>query len=356
MIKARIVYRDFDFLRPATTSRGTFLHKKVYYIILYHTDDPSIAGIGECSLFRGLSFDDNKGFELRLQQTIDRINQGDYGLDASLTDWPSISFGLETAWKDIRVNGSKILFPSGFTEGKDSIGINGLIWMGSREEIIRQIRQKLEEGFSCLKLKVGELMFEDELEILEMLRKEHPPDELEIRVDANGAFKPRQALEMIKVLSDYDLHSIEQPIPAGHPEIMAALCASSPIPIALDEELIGKHNTSVKRKILEIIRPQYLVLKPGLLGGITSCAEWIRLANEMGTRWWITSALETNIGLNVIAQWTFTLKNSIAQGLSTGSLYRTNIPSPLYLFGERLYYDPDRNWDLSALNEAPSHE
>jgi o-succinylbenzoate synthase len=350
MIKARIAYRDFQFLHPATTSRGTFLNKKVYYLILYHTDDPTIAGIGECSLFRGLSFDDRKGFEIRLQQVIDRINLGDYGLDATLVEWPSISFALETAWKDIRVNGSKILFPSGFTNGKDSIGINGLIWMGSREEIIKQIREKLEDGFTCLKLKLGALSFDEELDILQMLRKDYPPEDLEIRVDANGAFKPKAAMEILKILSDYDLHSIEQPIPPGHTEAMASLCLNSPIAIALDEELIGKHTTSEKRKILETIKPQYIVLKPGLLGGMSACAEWIRLAGIAGTDWWITSSLETNIGLNAISQWTYTLQNPMTQGLSTGSLYVSNIPSPLYLYGDRLCYDPDRNWDLSDLS------
>jgi o-succinylbenzoate synthase len=354
MIKARIVYREFQFLRPATTSRGVFYTKKVPYIILFHTDEPTIAGIGECSLFPGLSFDDRKEFTQRLEQTAERINQGDYGADPSLADWPSISFALETAWKDIRVNGSKVLYPSGFTEGKDSLGINGLIWMGSREDMLRQIRMKLEEGFSCLKLKIGSLKFDDELELLENLRREYTADDLEIRVDANGAFKPRQAPEMIRMLADFDLHSIEQPIPPGHPETMASLCASSPVPIALDEELLGKHTTAERRKLIETIRPQYLIIKPGLLGGIAAGTEWIRLAAEKNIGWWVTSALETNIGLNVIAQWTYTLKNPMVQGLSTGTLYRGNIPSPLYLYGERLYFDPGRKWDLSLLFEGQS--
>jgi O-succinylbenzoate synthase len=351
MIKARIAYRDFQFLRPATTSRGTYLHKKVPFIILYYTDEPGMAGIGECSLIPGLSYDDKPGFEKRLQMTVDRINHGDYGTDPTLTDWPSIGFALETAWKDIRGNGSKILFPSGFTEGKDSIGINGLIWMGNREEMLKQVRQKLEDGFSCLKLKIGALRFDDELEILEILRKEYSADELEIRVDANGAFRPRQAPEMLKILADYDLHSIEQPIPPGHTESMASLCASSLLPIALDEDLIGIHTVQDRRKLLETIKPQYLVLKPGLLGGLSACSEWIRLAVEKNTGWWITSALETNIGLNAIAQWTFVQNNSMVHGLSTGNLYSGNIPSPLYRFGERLYYDPDRKWDLSLFSE-----
>jgi L-alanine-DL-glutamate epimerase-like enolase superfamily enzyme len=352
MIKARLAYRDFDFLRPATTSRGTFFRKKVYFIILYHTDDPTIAGVGECSFFPGLSYDDNKGFEARLKKTIDRINEGEYGSDAELIEWPSISFALETAWKDIRVMGTRVFYPSGFTEGKDAIGINGLIWMGSREEVTRQIRQKIGDGFSCLKMKIGALGFDEEFDILHSLRKEYPADELEIRVDANGAFKPKTALEMIKMLSDLDLHSIEQPIPPGHMEAMAALCESSPIPVALDEELIGKHTSLERRKLLDTIKPQYIILKPGLLGGVAACTEWIRMAREKNTGWWITSTLETNIGLNAIAQWTYTLKNPMMQGLSTGSLYVANIPSPLYLYGERLCYDPERNWDLTGLLEA----
>lgn len=351
MIRAKSVYREFRFQRPATTSRGTYLNKKVHFILLYHTDDPSAAGIGECSLFRGLSFDDVKGFTEKLNQTVERINQGDYYADASLADWPSISFGLETAWKDLRTLGSKILYPSGFTEGKDPIDINGLIWMDNKEEMIRQIRQKLEDGFTCLKLKIGSLDMEDEFEILKFIRSQCRAEDLELRVDANGAFKPARALEMMKILADFDLHSIEQPIAPGHPDAMCRLCELSPIPIALDEELIGNHTTQKRRKLLDTIKPQYLVLKPGLLGGITACKDWISLAEERKIDWWVTSSLETNIGLNAIAQWTYTLNNNIYHGLSTGSLFHNNIPSPLYLHGERLYYDPDRKWDLSILTD-----
>lgn len=351
MIKARTITRKFRFQYPATTSRGSFQHKKVNFIILYHTDDPSSAGIGECSLFPGLSADDVKGFDDKINQTIERINNGDYGTDATLTAWPSINFALETAWRDLRAMGSKILYPSDFTEGKDSIGINGLIWMNSKEEMIRQIRQKLNDGFSCLKLKIGALDLEDELDVLRFIRSRFPSDELEIRVDANGAFKFEDALEMLKIFSDFDLHSIEQPIRAGHPEKMAELCECSPIPVALDEELIGRHIHANRKKLLDIIKPQYIVIKPGLLGGITPCRDWITIANENHIKWWITSALETNIGLNAIAQWTFTLQSTMYHGLSTGSLYSDGIPSPLYLYGERLYYDPDKKWDLSILND-----
>jgi o-succinylbenzoate synthase len=349
MIKAKTVYREFRFQRPATTSRGTYLFKKVHFIVLYHTDDPTIAGLGECSLFPGLSCDDVQGFQEKLNQTIDRINQGDHYSDASLSAWPSINFALETAWKDIRAMGSKILYPSGFTEGNDSIGINGLIWMNSKEEMIRQISQKINDGFTCLKIKIGALDLHEELAVLKYIRNQFSVEELEIRVDANGSFATTEALEAIKMLSPFDLHSIEQPIGPGHIEAMARLCEISPIPVALDEELIGMHSMTNRRKLLDTIKPHYLVLKPGLLGGLAACKDWITLAGETGSGWWITSSLETNIGLNAIAQWTYTLQNPIYQGLSTGSLFVNNIPSPLYLHGERLYFDPYRKWDLTTL-------
>jgi O-succinylbenzoate synthase len=351
MIQAKTIYRKFRFQRPAATSRGTFQFKKVHFILLYHTDEQSLAGIGECSLFPGLSYDDVKGFEEKLNNTIARINQGDYFADASLSEWPSINFALETAWKDFRNNGSKILFPSGFTEGKDSIGINGLIWMDNKEDMIRQINQKMNDGFSCLKIKIGSLDFEDEIDILKYIRTRFTSEELELRVDANGAFRFPEALEITKKLSEFDLHSIEQPIMPGHPDKMAELCELSPVPIALDEDLIGKHSHTSRKALLDRIKPQYLVLKPGLLGGITSCKDWISLAEENKIRWWITSALETNIGLNAIAQWTYTLQYPVYHGLSTGSLFINSIPSPLYLHGERLFHDPERKWDLSLINE-----
>jgi L-alanine-DL-glutamate epimerase-like enolase superfamily enzyme len=350
MIKAKTITLAFRFQRPATTSRGSLLTKNVTFIMIYDANDPSIAGIGECSFFPGLSYDDVKGYKERLNQIIDRINLGEYFSDAGLADWPSINFALETAWKDFRTMGSKILYPSGFTEGKDSLGINGLIWMDSKEEMIRQIHHKLNDGFTCLKLKIGALDFQEELEVLKFIRDRFNAEEMEIRVDANGAFKPSEALEMLKILSDYDLHSIEQPIPAGRLDEIARLCQLSPIAVALDEDLIGKHNTASRRKLLDTVKPKYIVLKPGLLGGLASCKDWINLAEERSTGLWITSALESNIGLNAIAQWTYTLQKSIYHGLSTGSLYTNNIQSPLYLHGERLYFDKDRNWDLSPFD------
>jgi o-succinylbenzoate synthase len=351
MIKAKTITRNFQFERPATTSRGTFQSKQVPFILLYHTDDPTSAGIGECSLFPGLSCDDHKGFMDKLLQITDRINQGDFGSDAALSDWPSINFALETAWKDLRVMGTKIIYPSGFTDGKDSIGINGLIWMGSKEDMIRQIRQKLNDGFTCLKMKIGNLYLEEELDILKFIRSQFTADEVEVRVDANGAFKFSEALDVLKLLSEYKLHSIEQPIAPGHPDKMAEICMLSPIPVALDEELIGKHSLTTRKKLLDTIKPQYLVLKPGLLGGVAASKEWIGMAEERNVGWWVTSSLETNIGLNAIAQWTYTLRTEMYHGLSTGSLFRDNVGSPLYLHGEHLYYDPERKWNLSIFEE-----
>jgi O-succinylbenzoate synthase len=219
--------------------------------------------------------------------------------------------------------------------------------MGNKEDTISQIQEKLKLGFTCLKMKIGSFDFDDEYEILASLRKKYSADELEIRLDANGAFNPHEALEILYRLSDLGIHSIEQPILPGQIDEMAALCETTPIPIALDEELIGKHPIENKEQLLKMINPQYIVLKPGLLGGIHACEEWIGLAEERKIGWWITSSLETNIGLNVIAQWTYTLGSKRTHGLSTGNLFENNINSPLAVTGEKLYYFPRKKWDLS---------
>ena len=345
MIKAVIRNREFKFIRPATTSRGTLTVKKVWYIFLYDSTNPLRRGIGECSLFPGLSMDDVESFDKKLSDIINMINSGFYSLKAPIRDWPSINFALETALADLKNGGERILYPSDFTSGKGYIPINGLIWMASKEEMYRQIDEKLNLGFRCLKMKIGSLDFNDEIEVLQNLRKRYTQDDLEIRVDANGAFSVYEALEKLKALSDFDLHSIEQPILPSQMEEMASLCRLSPIPVALDEELIGKYPVENKHRLLKILKPQYIVLKPGLLGGIKSCEEWINVANEMNIGWWVTSSLETNIGLNAIAQWTYTLKNPMHQGLSTGNLFVNNIASPLALAGEKLYYFPKKKWD-----------
>ncbi len=348
MIKAVTRYKEFKFRQAAATSRGTFHSKKVYFLVLYDDKQPFINGVGECSVFPGLSMDDIDGFEKKLNEIVDLINRGWYNLKSPIYLYPSINFAIETAMKDLEQKGSKILYPSAFTEGKDSIRINGLIWMGLADKMQRQIDMKLESGCSCLKLKVGALKMDEEYALLAKLRKRYSVDDLEIRLDANGAFQPEEALEILYRLSDLGIHSVEQPILPSQLEEMAALCETSPIPIALDEELIGKHPRENKWQLLKLINPQYIVLKPGLLGGISSCSEWIELAEEMKIGWWITSSLETNIGLNAIAQWTYTLKNPLAQGLGTGSLFENNIDSPLALTGEKLYYFPRKKWDLSV--------
>jgi o-succinylbenzoate synthase len=345
MIKAVIRNKEFKFRQPATTSRGVLLKKHVFFVILYDTDNPLHRGIGECSLFPGLSMDDVTNFDKKLSEIVNMINKGWFNFKTPLRDWPSINFAIETAHRDLESGGLRILFPSEFTEGKDTILINGLIWMGTKEVMLRQIDDKINLGFHCIKLKIGALKFDEEYAIIRSIRQKFTSKVLEIKVDANGAFSTKEALEKLKRLAELDLHSIEQPILPSQIDEMAALCFSSPLPVALDEELIGKYPLENKRMLLKMIQPQYIVLKPGILGGIKSCEEWISIANEMNIGWWITSALETNIGLNAIAQWTYTLKNPMPQGLSTGSLFENNINSPLASIGEKLYYFPRKKWD-----------
>jgi o-succinylbenzoate synthase len=347
MIKAVYRYKEFRFRKAAKTSRGTLTGKKVYYLLLYDDKIPFVYGIGECSLFPGLSMDDTAGFEKKLAEIVDLINRGWFNLKTPIYTYPSINFAIETALRDLETEGSKILYPSDFTEGKDFIRINGLIWMGTVSEMQKQIDQKLALGFSCLKLKIGGINTDEEIALLASLRRRYPVDDLEIRLDANGAFQPEEALELLYRLSEFHIHSIEQPILPSQLEEMAALCETSPIPIALDEELIGKHPIENKYQLLKLIKPHYVVLKPGLLGGIASCDEWIEVADQMNIGWWITSSLESNIGLNAVAQWCYTKKSLMIQGLGTGMLFENNIDSPLALAGEKLYYFPRKKWDLS---------
>ncbi|MCA1747017.1 MAG: o-succinylbenzoate synthase [Bacteroidales bacterium] len=269
------------------------------------------------------------------------------GID--LSDYPAIRFGLETALRDLQQGGKRLLYPSDFTSGTTGIPINGLIWMSHKQEMLSRIAEKLDQGFKVLKMKVGALSFDDELEILRAVREEHPPSRLELRLDANGAWQPNEALDKLKVLSKFGIHSVEQPIAAGAPEAMARICINSPVPIALDEELIGVQAPEQKEQLLAAIKPHFIILKPSLLGGFAASEEWIGLAEKQGTGWWITSALESNIGLNAIAQWTTTLNTSLPQGLGTGSLFANNVPSPLTVTGSRLFYRPEKSWNLLSL-------
>jgi L-alanine-DL-glutamate epimerase-like enolase superfamily enzyme len=266
-----------------------------------------------------------------------------------LSTFPSIAFGLETALLDLKAKGSKQLFESKFSIGETGIPINGLVWMGDKAFMQKQIREKIAADYQCIKLKIGALDFETELAILADIRQQFSAKDIEIRLDANGAFSANEALEKLEKLAAYDIHSIEQPIRQGQSNEMAEICQKSPIPIVLDEELIGVNHTD-REQLLEKIKPAYIILKPSLLGGFNTCENWIKLAKTHNIGWWITSALESNIGLNAIAQWTYTLNSPLPQGLGTGQLYHNNIPSPLQIKNAQLFYNPKEQWDLNSLS------
>jgi o-succinylbenzoate synthase len=345
MMNAKHTTLDLQFKFPAGTSRGILLHKPSSFLIL---EKDGFTGIGECSTIPDLSIDPTETYQEKLDELCRLLNEGYDPSTIVLDDFPSIAFGLETALLDLEANGSKILFPSAFTEGKTGIPINGLVWMGDKDFMQKQIREKIAAGYRCIKLKVGAIDFETELEIISGIRKEFSPDDIEIRLDANGGFTPTDALEKLNKLSAFHIHSIEQPIKPRQFEAMAELCRQSTIPIVLDEELIGV-NPLEKGNVLEQIKPAYIILKPSLIGGFRESEEWIKLAEKLNIGWWITSALEANIGLNAIAQWTFTLNSSLPQGLGTGQLYHNNISSPLEIEKARLFYKPENVWDLSSI-------
>ncbi|MDX8568623.1 o-succinylbenzoate synthase [Elizabethkingia sp. HX XZB] len=321
------------FKRPGGTSRGVLTEKETYFL---HISDGEKKGTGECGIFRGLSYDDVPDYEEKLKWLCDNINAEYNFLQQQLLHYPSIWFGYEQAILNLKYGGH-IYFPGEFTEGKKSITINGLIWMGNVDFMKEQIALKLQEKFHCIKLKIG-VNWDEEKKVLEELRKTFPKNQLELRVDANGAFSIKKAKIVLEELAALGIHSIEQPIKAGNPEEMALLCADTPTPIALDEELIGITELEEKQKLLEAIKPQYIILKPSLVGGISGSDEWIALAEKQNIGWWITSALESNIGLNAIAQYTYTKKNPMPQGLGTGALYTNNTPSSLRLEGDQLWF------------------
>ena len=333
-----------DFKRPSGTSRGVMTTKETWFIVI---ENNGKTGIGECGILRGLSIDDRPDYEDKLKWVCNNIHLGLEQLLKDLVEFPSIQFGLETAFKSLESSDQFMLFPSDFTKGFDSIPINGLVWMGDDDFMRTQIKEKIEAGFDCIKLKIGAIDFQTELDILKSIRKEFSVSDMELRVDANGAFSPDDALEKLKRLSDYQLHSIEQPIKPKQLEAMAQLCEATPLPIALDEELIGVFLIQNKKKILETIKPQYIILKPSLIGGFSGSQQWIDLADSLNVKWWVTSALESNVGLNAIAQWTYRLKNNMPQGLGTGSLYTNNFPSPLTVKNGTLRYDFKEIWKFN---------
>jgi o-succinylbenzoate synthase len=333
-----------NFKQASGTSRGILKTKETWFIIL---NEGINKGFGECGLFRGLSIDDRPDYEEKLKWVCQNINLGLDRLLDLLVEFPSIQFGLEMAFKSLESKDSFNLFPSKFTKHQDTIPINGLIWMGTERFMKTQIQEKLEAGFSCIKMKIGAIDFQTEINLLKSIRKQFSAKDIELRVDANGAFKPQEALEKLKVLSEFDLHSIEQPIKRGHIEDMAMLCEATPLPIALDEELIGVFSEVKKQELLQTINPQYIILKPSLVGGFKGSDTWINLANEQNIGWWITSALESNLGLNAIAQYTYSLKNSLPQGLGTGGLFSNNFDSPLIVKNGTLQYNELNPWKFN---------
>ncbi|AZB10508.1 o-succinylbenzoate synthase [Chryseobacterium sp. G0162] len=332
-MKASYFKYVLEFKRPSGTSRGVLLDKETF--ILEISEDGK-KGIGECAVFRGLSFDDKPDYEEKLIWLCENIDLNPDFLKEELKDFPSIWFGYEQAVQNLKLD-ENLYFPSEFTEGKSAITINGLIWMGDVGYMEEQIQDKLEKGFHCIKLKIG-VDWKSEHIILQELRRKFSKEQLELRVDANGGFSIDEAGIVLQQLADLHIHSIEQPIKAGNWKGMAELCAQTPTPIALDEELIGITDLEEKKKLLETIKPQYIILKPALVGGFAGSDEWISLAEEQNIGWWITSALESNIGLNAIAQYTFTKKSPMPQGLGTGALFTNNFESNLELRNELLWF------------------
>lgn len=342
-MKAFFKKHILNFKRPSGTSRGVLKTKETFFLIL---KTEHAVGIGECGLLRGLSVDDRPDYEEKLQWVCDNIDLGEKELYKALTEFPSIQFGLETAFKSLKSENPFILFPSEFTRESASIPINGLVWMGDAQFMKDQISEKLKQGFTCIKMKIGAIDFKTELALLKSIRKEFRASEVELRVDANGAFSPNEALEKLKLLSDLGLHSIEQPIKQGQWQEMARLCEETPLDIALDEELIGIFQENQKKSLLNTIHPQYIILKPSLTGGLRGSDSWINLAEKQEIGWWITSALESNVGLNAISQYTFKKNSKLPQGLGTGSLYTNNIESPLKVLNGTLNYNKSISWNL----------
>lgn len=343
--KIEIIPRLLHFKQPAGTSRGTYLTRRVWYLHLTSSDFPGRVGIGECAPLPSLSCDDVPDYEKILAEACRQVESRDGLIDTdALRNYPSILFGLETAIRHFHA-GSWMLWDSAFSRGETGIPINGLIWMSDYNRMLAQIEEKMKVGFRCIKLKIGAIRFDEELSLLRHIRAHFSSKEVELRVDANGAFSPGDALDKLKRLSDFDLHSIEQPIRAGQWEEMARLASESPLPIALDEELIGHNCLTEKRQLLSAIRPQYIILKPSLHGGVSGGSEWIVEAEKRHIGWWITSALESNIGLNAIAQWCATFDNTLPQGLGTGQLFTDNVEMPLEIRKDCLWFNNDASFN-----------
>lgn len=341
----------------AGTSRGTLKEKSTYFIKIYSKQHPSCFGLGECGPLQGLSPDDHPDLETQLQQVCSLVESTAFPSDVDGVikwldekvgaGWPAIRFGLETAALDFLHGGRRLILENTWSDPPyQPVPINGLIWMGDKDFMRRQIDEKLKAGFNCIKMKIGAIDFETERSLLAYIRSLYDAGTITLRVDANGAFSPGEALDKLQALSQYDIHSIEQPIQPGQIKALYELCRKSPVPIALDEELIGITEKAGKVKLLQQVQPQFIILKPTLLGGLAATREWISVAEQENIGWWITSALESNVGLNAIAQLAAALKVNLPQGLGTGQLYHNNIPSPMFIENGALGYKPHGRWNF----------
>ena len=338
-MKINITERILHFKQPAGTSRGVYTERKIW---LVEMKEGERKGIGECAPLPQLSCDDIPHYAETLRMFCDQIEQTGVIDYQALRPYPSMLFGLESASAQLHVNGSAKLFDTPFGRGEEGITINGLVWMGTFEEMYQRIEEKIQAGFHCVKLKIGAIDWEREISLIKFIRQHFTKEQIELRVDANGGFTPLEAMKKLEQLATYDIHSIEQPIKQHQWKEMARLCHETPLPIALDEELIGINDTTSKIELLDTIRPQYIILKPSLHGGMHGSEEWIRLAQERSIGSWITSALESNIGLNAIAHFAAKMYGphiSMPQGLGTGQLFTDNIPMPIEIRGEKLYFN-----------------
>ena len=359
MLQTHSFSHTLQFTFPAGTSRGVMTTRPTHFIVMQQEGK---RGIGECAPLAGLSMDDTTNLPSMIGLVLQRVAKRPLPRsarevfqlvgDVVPTNLPAVRFGLETALLDLLHGGRHLVFPSVMQPQFTPLPINGLVWMGDSDFMQRQIDEKLAQGFRCIKLKIGAINFDDELRLLTGVRKRYSSEAVTLRVDANGAFLAAGAMKKLKQLAKLNVHSIEQPIAPGQIEAMATLCRKSPVPIALDEELIGWHTREEQAQLLDDIRPQYVILKPTLLGGLAAADDWIRLAEDRGIGWWVTSALESNVGLNAIAQWVATYEPTLPQGLGTGQLYHNNIDAPIRIAEGHLHYDPTRAWDLSLFQQA----
>ncbi|MCO6495045.1 MAG: o-succinylbenzoate synthase [Bacteroidetes bacterium] len=324
VLRFEIEAHTLKYKKPATTSRGVLNERKLWILKAFDVNTPAVIGCGECGIIPALSPEDIDGFDKEISRLVEKLNHNQKIEQEELQKYPAFRFAYETALLDLKNGGKKMIFENPYSLGLEGIKINGLVWMAEIEEMLNEAKAKLQAGFDCIKFKIGTFDFDKECRLIEQIRKTANSSLLQIRLDANGAFPVSDALKMLKELKRFEIHSIEQPIAKGQWEEMEELCAKSPVSIALDEELIGIDIEKEGEKMLKKIRPQWIILKPSLVGGLRVSEQWITLAEKYQIGWWATSALESNIGLNAIAQWVASKNTRIHQGLGTGHLYTNN--------------------------------